>query len=290
MRRFLPGLVAILTLLAGGAWAEPAMWTVRGPHTTAVLFGSVHLLPKGVDWQPDKLKDAVAGADEIWFELPIDGDTATEVQRITADKGLLPTGDSLFRHVSDTEQGRIRAACQTLELSCEVLARMRPWMAEVTLSIASDMRAGALASEGVEQQVAAEAPSGAARRAFESVSEQIGFLADPSPAEQVRSLDETVSEIADDPGIYDRVLKEWLAGDLAALSRDALDPVAKTSPDMYRRLVTDRNRRWAQALATELSGDRKIVVVVGAAHLIGPGGVPALLRKQGFVVDGPDSH
>jgi uncharacterized protein YbaP (TraB family) len=29
------------------------------------------------------------------------------------------------------------------------------------------------------------------------------------------------------------------------------------------------------------------VVVVGVGHLIGPGGVPALLRERGFSVDGP---
>lgn len=290
MKRACSVLIAAFALFSGGARAEPAMWTAHGAHATAVLFGSVHLLPKGVDWQPAKLKEAIAQADEIWFELPIDGETAAEVQRIAAGKGLMPAGDSLFSHLSEAEQARIRATCQALELSCEVLARMRPWMAEVTLSVAADMRAGALASEGVEQQVAAESPSGAVRRSFETVSQQIGFLADPPAAEQVRSLDETVAEIADDPGIYDRVLKEWLAGDQTALSRDALDPVAKTSRDMFRRLVTDRNRRWAQTLAAELSGDRKIVVVVGAAHLIGPGGVPALLRRQGFAVEGPDSH
>jgi uncharacterized protein YbaP (TraB family) len=167
---------------------------------------------------------------------------------------------------------------------------MRPWLAETTLSVAADMRTGALASEGVEQQLAAEAPASARRRAFETVGQQIGFLADPSPSEQVRSLDETVAEIADDPGIYDRVLKEWLAGDSVALARDALDPVAKTSPAMYRRLLTERNQRWAHILGQELASGRKIVVVVGAAHLIGPGGVPALLRKQGIAVEGPDAH
>ncbi|HEY1878548.1 MAG TPA: TraB/GumN family protein [Caulobacteraceae bacterium] len=290
MRQMLATLGVALALACGDASAEPAMWTAHGPHADLVMFGSVHLLPKAIDWQPAKVKDAIAQADEIWFELPIDDQTAVEVQRLAASKGLLAAGDNLFSHLNGEEQGHLRGVCQNLGISCEVVARMRPWLAEVTVSVAADMRAGALASQGVEQQVAAEAPATAHRRAFETVSQQIGFLADPSAAEQVRSLDETVEEIADDPGIYDRVLKEWLAGDLTALSHDALDPVAKTSPSMYRRLITERNQRWAKILGQALTGEGKIVVVVGAGHLIGPGGVPALLRQQGFTVEGPDAH
>jgi uncharacterized protein YbaP (TraB family) len=282
--------VVLALACGGGARAEPAMWTAHGPHASLVMFGSVHLLPKEVDWQPAGLKDAIAQADEIWFELPIDDQTAAEVQRLAAGKGLLAAGDSLYSHLSVDEQAHLRGVCQNLGLSCDVVAHMRPWLAEVTLSVAADMRAGALASQGVEQQIAAEAPVTARRHAFETVRQQIGFLADPPAAEQVRSLDETMGEIVDDPGIYDRVLKEWLAGDLTGLSHDALDPVAKTSPDEYRRLITERNQRWAKVLGQALKGEGKIVVVVGAAHLIGPGGVPALLRQQGFTVEGPDAH
>jgi hypothetical protein len=84
------------------------------------------------------------------------------------------------------------------------------------------------------------------------------------------------------------VVNAWLSGDVAALRKDALEPLIKSSPGMYRRLITDRNRHWASVLARRLkAGDGVIVVVVGTAHLIGPDGVPALLRARGFTVDGP---
>jgi uncharacterized protein YbaP (TraB family) len=276
--------------VAGAAKAEPAMWTVRGPHATVILFGSIHLLPKGLNWESPALRAAVARANEIWFELPMDPATADQVRQQIADRGALPRGDSLFNHLTAAEGERVKAICAKLGVPPTLVATMRPWLAEVTLSLIQDMKAGAEASSGVEQQISSQAPAGARLQAFETVKDQVGFLADTSPAGQAASLDETLGEIQNDPNLFGRVVDEWMDGDLKALSKDALDSMEGTSPEMYRRLITGRNRRWAARLAGRLQGDGVVVVVVGVGHLIGPGGVPALLRARGFRVEGPEAH
>ncbi|HEY2179693.1 MAG TPA: TraB/GumN family protein [Caulobacteraceae bacterium] len=272
---------------APATFAQPAVWTVRSPHATAVIFGSIHLLPPGLDWQPPALAAALAEADELWFELPIDELTGGEAARLAQSRGLLARGDSLFNHLAPGERTRLEAAGERLGLPARFLAPMRPWLAEVTLSLAQDSQAGAVAGQGVEQQISAAAPRGARRRAFETTGEQIGFLSNASMADQVASLDETLAEITDDPDLYQRVVRTWMAGDLDGLQRDALTPLAKASPKLYRRLITDRNRRWAAILARRLEGHGDIVVVVGTGHLVGPGGLPALLRARGLTVEGP---
>ena len=42
-----------------------------------------------------------------------------------------------------------------------------------------------------------------------------------------------------------------------------------------------------EAITRRLDGSGQAVMVVGVGHLIGPDSVPALLRKQGFRVEGP---
>lgn len=281
-------LAGALWLLSGGpVLAQPAVWTVRGPHATVVLFGSVHLLPPGLDWRPPSLTQALTSAKEIWFELPIDGATAAAAQKLVTDKGLLAKGD-LFARLSPADAERLRAACARVAVPPTLIAAMRPWLAEVTLSLAQDAQAGGAADEGVDQQLSDHVAASVPRRAFETPRQQIDFLAAAPMAEQLTSLDETIDEITDDPDLFQRVVNSWLKGDVAALRRDALEPLIKSSPAMYRRLITDRNRRWAAVLARRLkTGDGVIVVVVGTAHLIGPQGVPALLRQRGFDVDGP---
>ncbi|HXV00934.1 MAG TPA: TraB/GumN family protein [Caulobacteraceae bacterium] len=289
MRRLTVALAVAFLSVSSTAFAQPAVWTVRGAHATAVIFGSIHLLPPGLDWRPPGLAAILAKADELWFELPIDALTGEEAARLARSRGLLPKGDSLFNHLSAADRARLEAAGERLGLPARFVSPMRPWLAEVTLSLAQDSRAGAVAGQGVEQQISAEAPAGVRRRAFETTSEQINFLAEASMADQVASLDQTIAEIADDPDLYQRVVKTWLAGDLEGLQRDALTPLAKASPRIYRRLITDRNRRWAAVLARRLKGQGVIVVVVGTGHLLGPDGLPALLKARGLAVEEPST-
>ena len=279
--------LAVLSLATEGALAKPPVWIAHGPHSTLVLFGSVHLLPRGLDWEPSALADALGRADELWFELPIDQATDQEAARLAVARGALPAGDRLANHLNPDQQARLSRVAETLAIVPEALDRMRPWLAEVTLSLASDERAGAMASQGVEPRVQEIAPPSVRRRALETARQQIGYLADAAPADQVASLDQTLHEIEERPGSYSQVVAEWMAGDLAGLDADALAPLRVASPTLYARLITHRNQRWADALGRRLARPGVTAVIVGMGHLVGPGGVPALLRARGVKVDGP---
>jgi uncharacterized protein YbaP (TraB family) len=286
--RWISGLLGALALATPSVVAaKPPVWVAHAGSTTITLFGSVHLLPAGLDWRPPALDAALAGAGEIWFELPIDAATNNEAAEQSIVRGALPKGRSLIAMMTPDAAKRLVDAGVSLNCAPEALDRMQPWMADLTLSIAEDARGGASASDGVEGQIQVLAPPTARRRAFETASQQIGFLAGTPVKDQIASLNWTVSEIQQDPTSYRRVVDEWMSGDLAGLEHDALDPLRQISPTLFTRLIDSRNRHWASVLQARLKQPGSVVVVVGVGHLIGPGGLPALLRAKGYQVDGP---
>ena len=109
------------------------------------------------------------------------------------DKGLLAKAH-LFARLSPADAERLRAACARVARAAYPFAAMRPWLAEVTLSLAQDAQAGA-AGEGVDQQLSDHVAASDPRHAFETPRQQIDFLAAASMAEQLASLDETIDEI-----------------------------------------------------------------------------------------------
>ena len=251
-----------------------------------VLFGSVHLLSAGVDWEPPTLKTALAQASDLWFEIPIDPASALGAQQYAIKRGLLPDGQTLSAELTPTDRDRLANAAKICGLPVTLLDRLRPWYADLALSVASFRLADAHAESGVEQILSAANPT-VPRQAFETVVEQIGFLADVPEKDQIDSLRETLGEVSTGPAVYKRLVDAWMAGDVKAIRREAVEPMIKQAPGEYRALVVERNKRWIPRIEQRLAGQGEAVMVVGAGHLIGPDSVVALLRRDGFRVDGP---
>lgn len=288
-RRLLSALAGLL--LAGCAASEvearPPVWIVRDADSELVLFGSIHVLPPGLDWRPAELDAALNKADDLWFELPIDPASEARVGQLAAQHGVLPEGQSLSALLSPQGRKRLETAVADLGVSMAVLDRLEPWFAEVVLAGAQFQKAGASASSGVEKTISGSAPASAQRRAFESPEEQIAiFDAAPLP-EQIASLEQSLIELNDNPKAYEELVAHWMAGDLKALDEDALEPLRTAAPGLYARLVTQRNDRWLEALRTRLDGSGRTVVVVGVGHLVGKDGLPTRLRALGYSVEGP---
>jgi uncharacterized protein YbaP (TraB family) len=285
--RRLAAVGAIWLASFGVAAARPPVWIVKDSDSTIVLFGSVHVLPPGLDWQPPALREALSKADDVWFELPIAPDSQAAGVAVVRAKGMLPPGESLLSKLTPAGRDRLARLAPKLGLSLAQFDRLRPWLADVTVGLLDMAPKGAGAADGVEQSVSAAAPPTARRQAFETAEQQIGFLADAPEADQLASLEDTLRQIEEEPDAYDRLLAAWLAGDLQALQTEGLEPMQKASPDLFDRMITQRNQRWVEAISQRMAGSGETVVVVGAGHLVGPGGVPALLRARGFTVEGP---
>jgi uncharacterized protein YbaP (TraB family) len=288
MRSALAAVIAIfLTFVGGPALASPAMWTVHGRHGVVVLFGSVHLLPAGLQWKTPALEAALGKAEDLWFEVSLDQLNDERAARLSARLGALPAQEKLWDHLTAAQRVRVERAAVDLGLDPSRLAGQKPWFAEISLELASDMRSGAVATEGVEARLQNEAPATARRHAFETVQEQLNILAGIAPQDQAASLEQTARDLTSGEDVYGRTVSDWAAGDLAGIQRDALQPLQAVAPSAYQRLIVDRNRRWVRVIARLAERPRLSVVVVGAGHLVGPDGLPALLRARGVAVDGP---
>ena len=55
-----------------------------------------------------------------------------------------------------------------------------------------------------------------------------------------------------------------------------------------KRLLDDRNPGLAASIDALHAGGKQVFAAVGSLHMIGPNGLPALLRKRGYKIEQGD--
>jgi uncharacterized protein len=269
--------------------ATPAMWTVHGPQGTAYLLGSVHALPKNVEWQTPAIKAAVKRANAFVFEIPMSRDSMARAGLLMAGNVFLPPSVSLPSYFDSEMRGDFRAAVEHTQIDPEGLVVVRPWYAARELQDAMSGKLTSHTEEGVDNKIYAMAEARGIHdvRAFETPEFQLHALkGDANTKNELGLLKMAMKKAATKPMVpAKKLLDAWAAGDPAAL---AAIMAASESPEERKVILDDRNRNWIPKIEKMLKEKRTFFITVGAAHLAGQNGVPNLLRQAGYRVDGPD--
>ena len=279
MRRWLL-IVGFLSSL--GVQAQSPVWAIRGAHNTVYLAGSVHLLKAADSALPPSYERAYASAKVLVMEVDIDDVNSPAAQNLLLEKGMFADGSTLRDSIGDARYSRVATEAARLGLPIEQLQVFEPWALALALTQLEYLQLGFDPEAGVEEQLGRRAHADGKRiQGLETLEEQINVLAGLSKDDQARFLDLTVTEMHDADRETSEVVASWRSGNVKKLA-SLLSEDYQTFPSLYRALVSDRNRRWLPQIEHLLKDDQDYLVLVGALHLVGPGGLLELAKAQGL--------
>lgn len=242
----------------------------------------MHVLRASDSKLPAAFDKAYADSAALVMESDMDDLDRTAIQGWMLQNGMYLTEGSLKETIGKDRFDKLQIETNKLGLPLEMVDRLEPWVAAMTLAQMQLMKLGFDPQQGVEMQLVARARSDKKEiTGFETMPEQLGFLDALPPADQIRFLDMTIEEMHETEKSVDDLVKAWRTGNsrkLAALLSEEFD----IAPGLYTTLVTDRNRRWMPELEKLLNDDKNYLVVVGALHLVGKGGLLELTKAKGI--------
>jgi uncharacterized protein YbaP (TraB family) len=271
---------------AGAADAAPALWRVSSAHSQIYLFGTLHALsPAAAGWRTPLYNDIYAKAQLLWFETDVEGADPIAVSNLLARYGVDPDRP-LSQKLTAPDVAALRKAADLPRID-----HLRPWAAALMLSMQPALAAGARTDAGADVAITRQARAAAKPvKFFETLEDQARLFADlPEPSE-VRYLADVIRERSR-PAHRSLARQEpmeqaWLDGDLARLGPGLAGEMKANNPALYQALLKRRNERWAETLERELAVGPKIELVnVGALHLVGDDGLPALMKARGYSVE-----
>jgi hypothetical protein len=273
--------LGVLLAIALPARAHPGLWVVKDADTTIYLFGTVHLLPHDTDWHFPALDQALAGSQKMYVEI-VDDDQANMAALVL--RYGMDMAHPLSSLLTPFDRGRLERAARLAKVpgGMAALEVMRPWLAALTLTIAPLTQAGLDPAQGVDRQLrAAMEKAGKPVNGLETAEQQIRFLADMPQSMQLALLRSTLQDTDRASVELKALIDAWKAGDDAAIARLENDLMKRENPQLYQRLLVERNETWARQIAGMLRQPGTVFIAVGAAHLAGPDSVQAQLKKLG---------
>jgi uncharacterized protein YbaP (TraB family) len=284
---YLSPLVLILALLVfigvpgpGFAGQGLVYRVYRDGGTQSFLVGTMHTEDQRVTGLLEQFGPLIESVDVVAVEVVPDALTLLAVGAAT----LLPVDQSLRGLMGDAQFGVMAKAASQLGLSVEVLDRLKPWAAAVTLGMPVsrtgrflDMEIYLRALELRKQVIG-----------LETAAEQLAVFDQMSMEAQLALLEEVVKNAPQMPKQLEELTTVYLQGDLKRIDQvarsqydDMPEPIAQWFDE---QLLDNRNARMLARLPA-LMDSTGVLVAVGAMHLAGDSGLVAGLRRLGYRVE-----
>ena len=295
MRRLLTclvlGALGTASAIAQTSKATPAatrhfLWQLKPPSGPPVhLLGSLHVLSAEYYPLAPTIERAFAESSVLIEEVDIDELTNPAVALPLMGKAMYLDGRTLDQVIAPDLYKKVIARGEKAGLPAVAIQRMKPWMAAASLTLPSLKAAGFNTELGIDKYFFDKAKkAGVERRALETIAYQFDRLDQmPAPVQEAM-LRSVLADIETQLTSVKTIADAWSRGDTGEIERLLLGAM-RESPELYDRLLVERNRNWVAPVEACLTEKKACFVVVGAAHLVGQHSLIALLQQKGHRIE-----
>jgi uncharacterized protein YbaP (TraB family) len=277
-------LLLFILLTASGVQAESSVWVVSSSKANVYLVASFHMLRASDYPLPAEFFTAYQDSRKIVLEVPPGEMESPEYMEEFLSAAIYNDGTTLKEHITSAAYTKAESFCKERNYPLEQYQLFKPTFFVMTLTVLEMSRIGADPKKGVDYFFKDKAmQDGKATGSLETVDQQIGILTSVDASMGSDQILETINELGQSEVMLGEYLAAWRKGDEAKMEELYIKGLQRY-PKLYQTLIVDRNNKWVKHIEGYINGSGNIMVVVGAAHLVGDNGLVNLLRKLGYKV------
>ena len=282
--------VIAVALSMGAAAQTPAggrsfLWKVQSGTGVLYLAGSVHALTPAAYPLNQAYQRAFDAAGVLVEEIDLaEADPLSSAPALLA-KGMYQDGRTFDRAVSRETAALVAEKLKNTPLALDLIQPMKPWMVMLMLEALGSQAAGLDPELGLDKHFYNLATDG--RKpviGLETAESEMDRFDKMPEAMQEQMLRSELTEMDTEKSSLRSLLTAWQTGDAPAIEKMLLASFS-TNPTAYASLITERNRNWMPQLEACLKRSSPCFVVVGAAHVVGPQGLLAMLQARGYRIE-----
>lgn len=288
-------IILILTIVTIAIAAQAQLlWKVSGNRLgrPSYIMGTYHFAPSSMIDKIPGMEQAFDGCDVVIGELEKESMVGPEAQALAAQAMMAPADSTLDKLYTPEDYAIIEGVFDkyfgSMGVKLSQMNVLKPMAISTQMQAMQAIKYFPSLNPNDLIDVAVQTRAnekGRPSMALETVEEQIALLFNAPIADQAVGLLESCKNDDKFTLLSTALVEAYMAQDLERIEAVLNDPELNGDSDEgMEALLYDRNRNWAQKLAT-IMPERACLVCVGAGHLPGQQGLLQLLRDAGYTVE-----
>jgi len=274
-------ILSLVSVFMNVCLAQSSVWKLEGKGNTVYIGGTMHLLSAEDYPLPPEFDSAYARSEVLVFEADIKKMEEPAMMQKVMMMAMYQDDRTLESELSEEVYQLLESECARLDISLSDFSKFKPSMVVLIYAVKKLQQSG-LSEDGVDQYYYSLALADHKGILFLETSEsQLELMF----GDDEEDYDQAIRQFFDDQKKMDRIgddIKEsWRKGKGKLFIRMQKE-MKKEYPDIYKKILTDRNMNWISEIDSYLDNEKVEFVMVGALHLPGPEGVLEILKDKGY--------
>jgi len=273
--------------VVGKGYNNSLIYKIQSDTNTVYILGSIHILAEEYYPLTRAFSYSYFNSQKVIFEIDPEILFSLSPNKTVENYHYFQDGNTLEKVLHRKTLKLLKKRVANMGLDFESINKLKPWAVNKIIGRSplstNDFRPD-LGIEYYFYRLAKDAgkPTGG----LETIEDQLD-IDDKLPLRmQDKILRETltVSDSKETEKKFLHLVKNWHQGNFSELEHIIQEQKAKNLT-YHNSLLTNRNKRWIPQIENFLLEDKNVLVIVGAAHLVGDDGLVALLTEKGYELE-----
>ncbi len=273
--------------VVGNGYNNSLIYKIQSDTNTVYLLGSIHVLAEEYYPLTRAFSYAYYNSQKVIFEIDPEILFSSATSKKIAKHYTFSNGKTLKTVLSRNTYALLKKKLDAMGIGMEEVKKFKPWVVNKivgsSLFSARDFRPD-LGIENYFYRMAKDAEKPTA--GLETIEDQLN-IDDKLPLKMQEAILRDTLSISNSKEVkkaFLHLVKSWHQGNFNELE-NIIDTQKKKNPKYHHALLTNRNKKWMPQIEAFLQEDKNVLVIVGAAHLVGEDGLITLLTEKGYELE-----
>ncbi len=286
MKKRLLKLCVILLFINFSLYSKNFLWEMKKQDKTIYLLGSVHVLRQDYYPLPQKIYEVLKKSSTLLVEADMSQSNPLKLMEFTLKKSQLQEGVEIKDVISKDCYKQLTEKFKEQGLNLEDFKNYKPWYIASMYVSMNLLKEGFSPNLGIDNHLIEKAKKeGKEIVELEGAVFQLNLLASMNKEENEEFLISTLNDESNSIESLKILLDLWKKGDNKKME-EMIFNFRKKNPKLkklFYKLFDERNVNMSKKIIEFRNNNQgDIMVVTGAAHMLGENGIIELIKKAGY--------